>query len=122
MASSPASGLLRLLGMASPGDSTVRRQTLIKVDYDSSADLLYVNVGPIVSAANVEVDAGVYVRVNPETHEVVGLFVLEPSVKFDKSVTALKSVEFAKTLLERYGPIAKDRFAAQIAPSFAGTR
>ena len=46
------------------------------------ADLLFAWIGEPQAARNVEVEDGIYVRVNPETREVVGIEVIDCAARF----------------------------------------
>jgi len=65
----------------------------LKIDYDISADVLYVSFGDVRSGIAIEVDNGDFVRIDPYTDEIVGITLLDfkerympsPSINLDES-------------------------------------
>ena len=91
------------------------------VEHDRSTDILYASKDPIPAAANVEVEEGIYVRVDPH-NEIVGLQVLDYSARVDSELIALGPRDAALKLLEKYGPIAQARYGSRMPASFVGMR
>lgn len=75
-----------------------------RLKYEPEYDLLSVSIGSSPSVENVEVEDGIYVRVDRAHHAVLGIEVLEARARFHKSADEIRSVAFVNTLLSSYGP------------------
>ena len=76
----------------------------LHVDYQPQVDLLFAWVGEPQKARNIEVEPGVYVRVS-ETKRVVGIEILDCSVRFERTPDSIDRA-FAESKLKEYGPLA----------------
>lgn len=72
-----------------------------RVDYQPEADLLFAWLGEPRPADNVEVEPGIYVRVLPDTQEVVGIEVLDCAERFGRKPQTIDA-SFAASLVEKY--------------------
>ena len=54
-----------------------KKQKLIW-DYDAEADVLYISFGNPVIAEGIDIGEGTIIRIDPESHEINGLTILNP--------------------------------------------
>lgn len=83
----------------------------IHFDYQASVDLLYAWIGEPRAAENVEIESGIYVRIDPTTNRVIGIEVLDCAHRFQRDPSTI-NVEFAKQLIEAFTRPALERLAA----------
>jgi uncharacterized protein YuzE len=88
----------------------------IQCDYQPDVDLLFAWIGEPQSARNIEVEDGIYVRVNPETREVVGIEVLDCAARFHQDPASV-DMQFAERLLQQYRQAALDEFSRTDPPT-----
>jgi uncharacterized protein YuzE len=81
----------------------------IHCDYQPDVDLLFAWIGEPKAAENIEVDEGIFVRVDPDTRTVVGIEVLDCAARFRKPPAAVDT-QFAERLIEQYRQAALDEF------------
>lgn len=73
----------------------------IHCDYQPDVDLLFAWIGEPRAADNIEVEEGIYVRVEPETRAVVGIEVLDCAARFNLDPSSV-DMQFAERLIEQY--------------------
>ena len=78
----------------------------IRLKYEPEYDLLSVWLGSPEPADNVEVEPGFCIRVSRSSHRVVGLEVVSAAARFQKDKRVVGTPAFARSLIERYGPMA----------------
>jgi uncharacterized protein YuzE len=100
---------------------TSQRGVGIQCDYQPDVDLLFAWIGDPQAAENVEVEDGIYVRVNRDTREVVGIEVLDCAARFHQDPDAV-DMRFAEQLLEQYRQAALDEFNRTNPPTLFSSR
>jgi uncharacterized protein YuzE len=70
----------------------VQKSLELKVSYDSRADVAYFSIGEPREAISVEVEDGKFLRLDPETNEVVGMTVIDFIKRFSEQPTNALSV------------------------------
>ena len=81
----------------------------IHCDYQPDVDLFFAWIGEPQAAENIEVEEGIYVRVNPETRAVVGIEVLDCATRFHRDPSTV-DMRFAEALIKKYRQAALDEF------------
>lgn len=66
------------------------------ISYDREADVFYLNFCKGRKGVAEEIDSGVYARYDAETHELIGLTILNFSKKFTEQYTDLKIPAYQK--------------------------
>jgi len=56
--------------------ANIMKKTKFKVNYDISADVLYISFGSIRPGIAIEVHSGDFIRIDPYTDEIVGITLL----------------------------------------------
>lgn len=102
-------------------NNTSQQGVGIQCDYQPDVDLLFAWIGEPQAARNVEVEDGIYVRVNPETREVVGIEVVDCAARFHQDPAAV-DMRFAERLLEQYRQAAIDAFNRTDPPTLFSSR
>ena len=82
----------------------------LRFDYQPDTDLLFAWIGPHQPAENVEVEPGIYVRVDPATTQVVGIEVVDCAERFSRDPATIDA-EFAKALIDTFTRPALERLA-----------
>jgi uncharacterized protein YuzE len=88
---------------------TLQEAVGIHCDYQPDVDLLFAWIGEPQAAENIEVEEGIYVRINPDTRTVVGIEVLDCAARFQQDPEAV-NMQFAQRLIEQYRHTALDEF------------
>src|SRR6266436_7578813 len=83
----------------------------LRVDYQPDVDLLFAWLGHPKPAENIEVESGVYVRIDPQTQQVVGIEVLDCAERYQMDPASVDAT-FAQQLIEVFTRPALERFAA----------
>jgi hypothetical protein len=83
---------------------------VIHQDYQPDADLFFAWIGESRRAESVEVEPGIYVRVEPESRQVVSVEILDCAARF--GLTAGPTEGFGEQMLQRYRDAALESFAA----------
>jgi len=107
----PTEALMHIFGRNhdnAPPASTGR----VHFKYDPGTDLLFAYVGANEPSFNVEVEPGVTVRISQASGRTVGLEVPDCSALFRVAPAAITR-QFARELLEQYGPVAQSRLASR---------
>lgn len=81
----------------------------IHFDYQPEIDLLFAWIGEPQRAENVEVEPGVYIRVEPSQRRVVGIEVIDCAARFRREPATIDAT-FAKTLIDVFSKPALDLF------------
>ena len=82
-------------------DTTSQRAVGIQCDYQPDVDLLYAWIGDPQPAENIEVEPGIYVRVIPETKQIVGIEVVDCAERFQCDPASINAA-FAEALIARF--------------------
>ena len=56
------------------------------ISYDQDADVVYMSFGAVSMAYGDEIEDGTFARYDPDSHELVGITILEFSKKFGKEL------------------------------------
>ena len=83
----------------------------VHVDYQVCVDLLFAWVGEPQQAQNVEVEPGVYVRVNAQSKQVIGIEILDCAARFDVPPESITR-EFVRAKMDQYAAPALARLTA----------
>jgi len=58
----------------------------LRISYDNTSDILYISFGEPQFGIDEEIDAGVYLRVEPQTSKPNGLMIIDFEKRFSKSI------------------------------------
>lgn len=94
----PVCSVLAIFGSISMSTNDDR----LHLAYDSKDDLLMAWIGAPEVADSVEVEPGFAIRVSRESHRVVGLEVIDASVRFKRDASSLQNHSFVRSLLAKY--------------------
>ncbi len=63
----------------------------ISISFDKEADVVYLSFDEPIEAVSEEIEDGIFARYNPRTNELVGMTIMNFSMKFDSHTRDIKA-------------------------------